>query len=294
VELRKTFEQTIFKSRVINAGLSDLESVRLKVEEADRAEFQKQLQAFEAGESEGYPADPSHEVRFITLSVTNGNEVWDFDDLHEWLAAYDRQPGNAGLYFAAGPYSFSVSTSELHRTDVAISAPSSGEIARFMRFFNDAEPESKVAVPAAAPPAQPPVVVFIGHGRSADWRDIKDHLRDSHHYAIEAYEVGSRAGHSIRDVLASMLEASSFALLVMTAEDESAEGDARARQNVVHEAGLFQGKLGFNRAIAVVESGVEVFSNLDGVQQIRYDKGNVKATFGEILATLRREFGDRR
>jgi predicted nucleotide-binding protein len=80
----------------------------------------------------------------------------------------------------------------------------------------------------------------------------------------------------------------------MTAEDESAEGDARARQNVVHEAGLFQGKLGFNRAIAVVESGVEVFSNLDGVQQIRYDKGNVKATFGEILATLRREFGDRR
>jgi predicted nucleotide-binding protein len=91
-----------------------------------------------------------------------------------------------------------------------------------------------------------------------------------------------------------MLGSSTFALLVMTAEDETADGDARARQNVVHEAGLFQGKLGFNRAIAVVENGVEVFSNLDGVQQIRYDKGNVRSTFGEILATLRREFGDRR
>lgn len=54
---------------------------------------------------------------------------------------------------------------------------------------------------------------------------------------------------------------------------------ARARQNVVHEAGLFQGRLGFNRAIAVVDNGVEVFSNLDGVQQIRYDKGNVKSTW---------------
>jgi len=69
------------------------------------------------------------------------------------------------------------------------------------------------------------------------------------------------------------------------------KGEFRARQNVVHETGLFQGKLGFSRAIVVVEEGVEVFSNLQGIDQIRYSKGNIKETFGAVLATLRREFG---
>jgi predicted nucleotide-binding protein len=79
----------------------------------------------------------------------------------------------------------------------------------------------------------------------------------------------------------------------MTAEDETVEGEFRARQNVVHEIGLFQGKLGFSRAIVLVEDGVELFSNLQGVQQIRYSKGNIRETYGDVLATLRREFGVR-
>jgi predicted nucleotide-binding protein len=106
---------------------------------------------------------------------------------------------------------------------------------------------------------------------------------------VEAYEVGARAGHTIRDVLTDMLGKSLFACLVLTAEDEMADGTMRARQNVIHEAGLFQGRLGFNKAIILIEEGTEEFSNIQGVQQIRFSKGNVKETFGEVLATLRRE-----
>ncbi|WP_080682528.1 TIR domain-containing protein [Sorangium cellulosum] len=87
-----------------------------------------------------------------------------------------------------------------------------------------------------------------------------------------------------------MVQEASFALLVLTAEDETADGTFRAQQNVVHETGLFQGRLGFSRAIVLVEDSVEVFSNLDGVQQIRYSKGNIGETFGDVLATTRREF----
>lgn len=50
-----------------------------------------------------------------------------------------------------------------------------------------------------------------------------------------------------------MLDESSFALLVMTGEDKTKAGKFRARQNVVHEAGLFQGQLGFSRAIILRE-----------------------------------------
>ena len=78
----------------------------------------------------------------------------------------------------------------------------------------------------------------------------------------------------------------------MTGEDETSEGGLRARQNVIHEAGLFQGHLGFNRAIVLLEEGTEEFSNIQGIEQIRFGKKNIKETFGEVLATLRREFVD--
>jgi predicted nucleotide-binding protein len=108
---------------------------------------------------------------------------------------------------------------------------------------------------------------------------------------VEAYEIGARAGHAIRDVLNDMLSKSSFAILVMTGEDQTSDGDGlRARQNVVHEAGLFQGRLGFARAIVLLEKGVEEFSNIHGIDQIRFDKGRIKETFGDVVATIRREF----
>ena len=70
-----------------------------------------------------------------------------------------------------------------------------------------------------------------------------------------------------------------------------ADGELRARQNVVHELGLFQGRPGFDRAIALLEDGTEEFSNLHGIQQVRFAPGHINGTFGEVLATLRREFG---
>ena len=44
--------------------------------------------------------------------------------------------------------------------------------------------------------------------------------------------------------ISEMLDAAAIALLVMTAEDEIADGGLQARLNVVHGSGLFQGRLG--------------------------------------------------
>ena len=143
-----------------------------------------------------------------------------------------------------------------------------------------------------SPPQPPPPKIFIAHGRDAAWRDLKDHLSDKHGMKVEAYESGARAGRVIRDTLEGMLQNNSFAVLVMTGDDKAEDGSPRARQNVIHEAGLFQGKLGFNRAIVLLEEGVEGFSNLQGIEQIRFANGNIQSTFGEVLATIRREFPD--
>jgi predicted nucleotide-binding protein len=121
------------------------------------------------------------------------------------------------------------------------------------------------------------------------WKELKDHLHEKHGYAVEAYEIGSRAGHAIRDILEEMLDESSFALLVMTGDDETKDGRLLARQNVVHEAGLFQGRLGFSQAIILLEDGTEEFSNIAGLQQIRFPKGKIRETFGDVLAVLKHE-----
>jgi predicted nucleotide-binding protein len=134
------------------------------------------------------------------------------------------------------------------------------------------------------------LVIFVGHGRSPEWRDLKDHLHDKHGFMVEAYETGARAGFTIAEILEKLTEDVGFALLVLTGEDEGPTGQLHARENVIHEAGLFQGKLGFKRAIVLLEDGCHEFSNLAGLQQIRFAKGNIKESFGEVLATIRREF----
>jgi len=85
-----------------------------------------------------------------------------------------------------------------------------------------------------------------------------------------------------------MLTQSSFALLVMAGEDETISGDFKARDNVIHEAGLFQGRLGFEKAIVLLEEGCREFSNINGIEQIRFSKGNIKETFGDVVAVIRR------
>ena len=85
-----------------------------------------------------------------------------------------------------------------------------------------------------------------------------------------------------------MLNAAAIAFLVMTAEDEQTDGTVRARENVVHEAGLFQGRLGFTRAIVVLEEGCEEFGDVHGLGQIRFPKGRIAAAFEEIRKVLER------
>jgi predicted nucleotide-binding protein len=86
-----------------------------------------------------------------------------------------------------------------------------------------------------------------------------------------------------------MLDNAAVAFLILTAEDERADGTHVARQNVVHEAGLFQGRLDLSRAIVMVEDGCEPFSNIDGLGQLRFPAGRISAVFEDVRRVLERE-----
>jgi hypothetical protein len=217
------------------------------------------------------------------LSVSIGDEKWRFDSLEEFLADYPKGTEFRLDHMAEGsrmiveqPYGSSIS--------VLVEFPTRVRIEAVFAVFERNLDRSRIVVPAV------PLRVFIGHGRDPQWRDLKDHLQDHHELDVVAYEIGPRAGMSVKEVLERMLDRSSFAVLVLTGEDIHADGELHARENVIHELGLFQGRIGFTRAIALLEEGTREFSNILGINQLRFRQGSIRETFGDVLATIRREF----
>lgn len=217
----------------------------------------------------------------VSGTVSKDNGTWGFDTLDDFLS--DVSPARSDLFiFFSGRCR--VRLLSYGNFVWQIEGADKKQILAF-----ETEADSIIQANWNATPPAPPreTVVFIGHGRSLDWRDLKDHLSDKHKIQVEAYETGSRTGHTIRDVLEELMAKSSLAVLVHTPEDELADGTFNSRPNVIHETGLFQGRLGFSRAIVLLKVGAKEFSNLAGIQQVRY--GEIRETYGDVLAWIRRE-----
>jgi len=150
---------------------------------------------------------------------------------------------------------------------------------RFKSPLNDLFSELRLSLPQ-------PKCVFLGHGRSRLWKDVERFLERDLDLKVVSYESESRAGEHIVAVLDDFLRTAGLAVLVLTAEDETVEGGKRARQNVIHEAGLFQGALGFRRAILLYQEGVEDFSNVAGLQHIPFDGDRIEHVFWDLKKAL--------
>lgn len=153
---------------------------------------------------------------------------------------------------------------------------------RYRSPLHDLFPELRVERPREP-------CVFIGHGRSKLWARIQVFLERELGLTTVSYESESRTSLSIVPILEKMLLEATFAVLLLTAEDETADGTHRARQNVVHEAGLFQGHLGFQRVVMLVQDGLEEFSNVAGVQYISFSGDQIEQAFWELQKVLVRE-----
>jgi hypothetical protein len=142
-------------------------------------------------------------------------------------------------------------------------------------------------------PANPPEIlsrkIFIGHGRSLVWLQLKAFLSDRLHLTCDEFNAEAVAGITTTDRLQTLLDDAGFAFLVMTAEDIHADNSTHARENVIHEAGLFQGRLGFKRAIILLEEGCAQFSNIHGLSHIGFPKGDLEPIFEKVRLVLERE-----
>ena len=151
----------------------------------------------------------------------------------------------------------------------------------------DTHSSTRAATSGESSQASAPAV-FIGHGRSPLWLAVKSFLENDCGLHVVSFESESRTSESIVSILEQMLDQVGLAVIVLTAEDATADGHVRARQNVIHEAGLLQGKLGFKKVVILKQDGVEELTNLAGLQYISF-KDRIEQAFYDLGKVLKRE-----
>ncbi|MGF6821188.1 putative nucleotide-binding protein [Microbacterium sp. ZKA21] len=164
------------------------------------------------------------------------------------------------------------------------------EITRIADIVKKLIPER--AVPLHIAPQLQPFRVFIGHGGDRKWEAVREFIREAG-YAVEAFETSPRAGQMTLAVVERMISDATVAVIVMTGADALADGRKMARQNVVHELGFAQGRLGVDNTIVLLEDGTEEFTNIAGLTQIRFNNGEIHTTKDHVLAALANKVRDR-
>jgi hypothetical protein len=128
--------------------------------------------------------------------------------------------------------------------------------------------------------------VFISHGRANYWPVVQSYIEKD--LKIPTIELAQQPNEG-RTVLQKLDEESdkcSFAVIVMSGDDTDSDGIPRARENVIHEIGYFQGKYGLNAVALLHEEGTNIPSNIHGVVYIPFAKDNIQATLGALTREL--------
>lgn len=128
--------------------------------------------------------------------------------------------------------------------------------------------------------------VFIAHGGSPEWVAAKLFIEERLKIPAYSFESSSWGGHQVTEALTDCLDRCSFAICVLTAEDLTDDGRRLARQNVVHEVGLFQGRYGFDRVLMLVEDGCDFVPAVAEPYALRFPRHAVQHTFYQLEATL--------
>jgi predicted nucleotide-binding protein len=129
--------------------------------------------------------------------------------------------------------------------------------------------------------------VFISHGRSTDWHQVQAYVEKDIGLATLELAQEPSAGQTIIEKLENNASSCDSAVIVMTGDDIDANGQARARENVMHEIGFFQAKYGRSRVCLLHEEAVGIPTNLSGVVYVPFPEGNIAASFGVLNRELK-------
>jgi hypothetical protein len=129
--------------------------------------------------------------------------------------------------------------------------------------------------------------VFISHGHSEVAKlKLKGFLQDR--LAMKPVILADQPdlGLTVVEKLERYGSECDFALILLTADDQTISGGLRARQNVTHELGFFHGVLGRDKVLLLKQSGVELFSNISGLVYKEFQGDAIEWVFEDIRIAL--------
>jgi sugar/nucleoside kinase (ribokinase family) len=131
--------------------------------------------------------------------------------------------------------------------------------------------------------------VFVAHGSGEQWHVLKEFIEQECGLPVYAFESGAWESRNVTEALAQYLDRCSFAVCVLTAEDATHDGRRLPRQNVIHEAGLFQGRYGFDRVMLLVEEGCNFVADSPGFVTATFPRNAIEAVFWRLHKMIRTE-----
>lgn len=129
--------------------------------------------------------------------------------------------------------------------------------------------------------------IFISHGRSVEWYKVQAYIEKDLNIPSLELAQEPNLGRTVLQKLNEEAEKCSVAVIVMTGDDMAVDGEIRARENVMHEIGFFQGKYGLSNVVLLHEAGVNIPSNIHGLVYIGFPKDTIDATFGALMRELK-------
>ncbi|MGV9313758.1 PfkB family carbohydrate kinase [Streptomyces sp. NPDC003691] len=129
--------------------------------------------------------------------------------------------------------------------------------------------------------------VFIAHGRNPDWLAVKAFVEQRFGLPVYSFESNSWGSRPVTEALQEYLQRCTFAICVMTAEDTTEEGLRIARQNVIHEIGLFQGRHGFDRVLVLAEEGCPSLPDESTARTATFPRHAVDKAFWHLDRAMR-------
>ena len=149
-------------------------------------------------------------------------------------------------------------------------------------FLGDLEMLNTAEVPTARG-------VFLVHHDSPYRAVVRRFIENDCGLPVYEMTTADIAESGFAELLREQAPRCGFAICLLGKTETMADGRARADQNVVYQAGFFQGRYGFGRVALLSEEGCEGFSNVAGIVHLDFPPDHVDATFIELRRMLQRE-----
>lgn len=132
-----------------------------------------------------------------------------------------------------------------------------------------------------------PKGVFVAHGTNPEWLVVQRFIEDRFELPVYSFESSSWGGCQVTEVLTDYLDRCGLAVCVLTADDFTGDGRRFARQNVIHEVGLFQGRHGFDRVLVLAEDGCDFIPPAAKPHTIWFPPNGIERTFYRLAEMIR-------